>query len=1258
LAIYDSVTDTIKVTSEGLTYTTILHEVIHAASVRVLNHYMEGRTNLLTESQIKAAEHILKIMRETQEALGEYHPDAYANPYEFLAYSLTDKTLQADLHEQGIEYGLYSFLGQQREDIISIMPDKKSAWSEFKKAIAGIVGYKPGQLKSFNFVLELNAAFEDVLSVPTEPIYLNTSLPAKTIPTGKSKKNINKGDMDDPKTREAYAHSEREDPESWVKKIKRNLFTVQGARNLAKLAVDKTYPLRSWELRHELGNLIHYSGDQFNAISSALDLSTGEKAQFITHYLDQPLTELKAAFGAWTNDFSKSFKDATIDFHMYAEAFTETERRKALWIMSVPLSEDNKGPKAIIENGKKISAAERRTHIVGDKSNGKPGLIDQVALSSTQKEQLWNELTHLAENYADVAGYSPRAIKIDTKKPNAQDHLKMWSDYYTAVGLDKDAVKSRMDHFNARTNAEKAAILRIFTAAKSLADATKELNKIGNYWSFPVTNITDMYNYQYYMPFKGLSKSETEDMIDPNTVGNGKAVQEMEHEAMGRFSIANDPLAQLMQDAYKGANRAAIRNYTLAIKNALPKSKENPNGTGILDGQIKAHIPYAERQSAKLEQYKGGPYIFHYNSDGSIDVLEISPKDGMLEAIRYSFRKPNPLLDAMNSIVGWIGANHTRFNYDFAPKNFVTDTMTNAWNMGGGMMGPLAAPKYLGMVAGKVLTNGLGKAYQVALYHTEGDLGSQQVMLNMAKEDPFMRDMMEMIKVGGKTVYIDSMSLKANIQTLKNLNPHWVITKWEQFQALVDTWSTMFELTSRTAAYQMFKDYYLQQNLKKGLSKDDALQAAIVKAAADTKNLTNFEKVGEYGRALGGLYMFIRPSAISAARAIETVGPALTTDSSMISRMPKAVIENQAARDAYMEKFKTLRTNSRIMAGTLTAMGSAVFYMLSMMAPDDDWGRNAVKTDDMSRWTRNARFHVPDSWGWSKEKDLIINIPWGFGLGAFPAIGAQLASMLGGYQSFKDGIGNIMGSILTDSFLPIPISRIPITEHPINWFFDSIAPSIVRPGFEYAMNMNGIGQTINSAQQRRFGAAFTGGDKIPAIYKDFSEWLYKYTEGKQNIPPNTIYFLMNSYVDGWAKFAQLLYNWNGLATGSKEFHAKTDMPVIGGFFGSKSNVDAREYGKLEEKVKDLDTRFKTLKKVDIGAYASLMQKNPMAETAIHMYTQEKARLDKLHARANEIRANQVFTRKEKEELLKFNITQQNMLKHEMVERFKLYGIDD
>lgn len=67
--------------------------------------------------------------------------------------------------------------------------------------------------------------------------------------------------------------------------------------------------------------------------------------------------------------------------------------------------------------------------------------------------------------------------------------------------------------------------------------------------------------------------------------------------------------------------------------------------------------------------------------------------------------------------------------------------------------------------------------------------------------------------------------------------------------------------------------------------------------------------------------------------------------------------------------------------------------------------------------------------------------------------------------------------------------------------------------------------------------------------------------------------------------------------------------------------------------------------------------NPGVDTVVHTYDQQKARLDRLHQKANELRSNQALNRKEKEAMLKLNITQQNMLKHEMVERFKMYGIE-
>jgi hypothetical protein len=567
------------------------------------------------------------------------------------------------------------------------------------------------------------------------------------------------------------------------------------------------------------------------------------------------------------------------------------------------------------------------------------------------------------------------------------------------------------------------------------------------------------------------------------------------------------------------------------------------------------------------------------------------------------------------------------------------------------------------MVASRVMQNGLGKAWDIALLNEKGDPKSQQRMNDSAKKDPFVRDMLEMIQFGGKTAYIESFSIRNNTEKLRALkNKSWIASTKESVDALLDTWSGMFELTSRAAAYSIFKEFYYNQEKEKGTSDvkgpgnkmSEAERAAATKAAAETKNLTNFEKVGIYGRELGAAYMFIRPSAISATRAIETVAPAFTPLSWAEQRMPAVVMDDPAAKEEYIKNYKVLQRNSRIMVMSLTGMGTAMYYMAMLMAPDDDWERNSVKTDNMEQWTRNARFHIPDSVGLGR--DVIIQLPWGFGLGAFPSIGAQIGAMFSGQATIKQGMGNIVGSILTDSFLPIPISKIPMTEHPLSWAFDSIMPSAVRPISEYLMNMNGIGQSINSATMRRFGDAFTGGDRIPEVYKDFSKWLYETTEGKYDMPPNTAYFLTNSYIDGIAKLGELAYSWVDLSKGEKTFNPKTDLPLFGSFFGSKPNVDAREFSKVQDKLKDLETRAKTLSKVNREVYADFRANNPGAESAIQVYNLQKARLDKLRQRANELRAMDI-SQAEREEMLKLNITQQNMLKHSIIERMKGYGIE-
>ena len=128
------------------------------------------------------------------------------------------------------------------------------------------------------------------------------------------------------------------------------------------------------------------------------------------------------------------------------------------------------------------------------------------------------------------------------------------------------------------------------------------------------------------------------------------------------------------------------------------------------------------------------------------------------------------------------------------------------------------------------------------------------------------------------------------------------------------------------------------------------------------------------------------------------------------------------------------------MVSALIGAGYMAYMMAALMSPDDDWGRNNVKNDNMQQWTRYWRIHLPDGG--------IVQIPWGFGLGAFAAIGAQIASMAHGNEPIADGINNIVFSIMTDAFFPLPISRMSAIDEPVSWVVDTFTPTALRPFVE------------------------------------------------------------------------------------------------------------------------------------------------------------------------------------------------------------------
>jgi hypothetical protein len=348
------------------------------------------------------------------------------------------------------------------------------------------------------------------------------------------------------------------------------------------------------------------------------------------------------------------------------------------------------------------------------------------------------------------------------------------------------------------------------------------------------------------------------------------------------------------------------------------------------------------------------------------------------------------------------------------------------------------------------------------------------------------------------------------------------------------------------------------------------------------------------------------------------------------------------------------------MTASLMGLGALAYTMAFMFADDDDdLGRNPVGTDNMQQWTRYARFHVPKvlSEAIGLKDPLVLQMPWGFGLGAFAASGAQLAAAVAGKQSFGDALANIFLQISLDSFVPIPISRMPATEMPGAFILDSIAPSVLRPVFEFVINKNGLGQEIYNDQNRRMGDAYTGGDHIPEIYKEAARWMANNTVGDIDISPNTLYFLSNSYLDGIAKFFEVGNDAALLLSGKKDFKPKTDLPLFGSFFGSRSNVDSREYSAVEKKIEDIEKKIKQFDTDPLMA-AKYDIKHPLHRTLVDMYNHDKNQeLRDLRHEAKQIRLNTAFDPKDRDAMIKIINMQQNLVKYRLVKIYKAYGVE-
>ncbi len=1036
-----------------------------------------------------------------------------------------------------------------------------------------------------------------------------------------------------------------------------------GYTKRAKEAAVKYQNEQYWikDLQRQLdrtGLLITGNEELYNAIYDAISLSAGNFRNLQNTYVNGHLNKINEMLVDMIKKTGMTFDEVMVNLAAYGQVMHEPEVRMVKYLKNVRLRSD-------LENinwfgGDPISPATTRDKIFEDlTSGGFEAKAESLGMTSKDLAKAYRKL--LEDIVADKKNLDPGP---DNKFVPQHD---VNSDAYTVLGgLTPADIKNHMDSFNKNPD-QKRMMDAILKEVRELSDVTIMLNKQANYWSPQVDNLVNFYGYKNYVTFKGKPEREEDaDLFYGGDQRLGKELQQKEYTREGRFSLPDNPILSMMADASVAAARSGRKDVSKALYN-LAK-------TELIDGKIEKIVPFADRYKLKedsdLYNLMNRQNVFlHYMPNGEVAIISV--KDEKLRnSLRKTIKNNSPLLDTLQTITSYMGQMHTRFNVAFAPKNFVRDMLANAFNISVDMS-PGAASNYVGAIANYmtsgVMRNGFVKSGQVAKAFYEGGADPTKnpkiKALIASDKSGYVKDLVDYLQNGGDIAYVRSFTAKGQFSDLLDKTQRGpqgtVLNTIEGVTKLFDIYQASFEFTTRVAAFKIRKAEEIGKLMAKGMSRAEAEKAANKPAAAFAKGLANFEEKGLKARELGSWFMFFSASATGAVRVIEPLAPAISSvfggykkaADRAWSELPKE-LKDRGNREEFTKKFIDQATRGKNTVAVIGGVGAAMYYLSYLMAGQDDFGRNRVVTDDMSRWMRDARFFVGDG------VNDIISIPWGFGMGAFAALGAQLASLGVSDTKFTDVLANAV-PIVMDSFLPIPVSRGSVKDSPLEFFLDSVFPAPAKPLIEFAMNYNSLGQEIYNSRRGPNNSVYTGGDNVPLAFKDASAFMFENFGWR--FGPNEMYFFASSYVDAVAKAG--VAGWNLLrigAEGDRDFmeRVKQDSLLFSGFVGTRSDYDARMWNKIEKDLKARSDMLSELEKANITAYYEHLADNPLDEFLVAQYNKDAGgELKKLRQEADLTRKNTDYDYATKRALLEMNRAEQSLLKKQLVDMYTAMGYE-
>jgi hypothetical protein len=1202
----------------------LIHELTHAATVQTLAEYENflktGDRGDLTDAQIEASEHLFKIMNALKPRLEGKFPNAFENIYEFVAYGVTDVAFIAELRKFNAPKAIAKYTKGQTSFL--------KALAQTLLRVLGITDAKG------NVALEVAEAFERIVQRPTTKIDMRP-LPMKLAPELAAR------------TTDQIRSDLRREMNSRIPSIStiasgiKDYLTNYGKREKSAVNIVTKYQNEKEELKRidaflERIGLAKYDIDNGgNMVGMYMARARSKAADLITRVFDPLQQELVDSIQGYMKFAGiKDIKDALTNLHLYSLAYHDAERRRIKFIKEVPLTE-NAGTRRqqIFEVVSFAKNPNKPSEFVSTEAADYAALWKSDPEAAKQRaKELRKELDSIVDN--------PQNYKIDEGKDYRTEPLyNEKSNAYDVLGVSNDQVKAIQTEINAVPGLQRV-LDDIYLKLEDIKKKTREVNRDAAYGSDPVDSIIEFYGWKNYMPYKGKAQKvdSDNDNLDISGARVYGDVAEGAYTMGGRLSDSDNPILQTLIDAKRAGLRVGYRDVAVATENLI-------KDLGKSVGELEQRIEFADRYNGKEDFKKfGGPNkIFVYNEDGSISVYKIN-NDRLLKALKGEYQKDSPIVDIANVITSGMGKMHTRYNPAFAPwdftRNLMTYTATVALEKGG-----IEAAKVLSAAARIVASGGMYKIFKLSKLYTEGKLDNAR-----GDNDSYIKAALEYFDESGRVSYVDGLNSRRSLDAVaKDLNSNVMGQSMKNINKFFDAYMDAFELSSRVAVYMVEK----QRLLDSGSTEAEAR----FRAANYAKEMANFEETGRSGRTIGAWFMFFRPASTGAVRAMKALAPAFNYagEEEMKNFFKGQAKEygqelDDATADRMYQDYNSQRKNALVVLGVIMGVGFAAYMLAYLSAGDDDEERNKVGTDDMRRWVRALRINTGIEIG---GRDLVAQLSWGFGPGAFASAGSQIAGMVTGNQSFTDGVVNIADAAL-ESFMPIQASRIPPTENPTGFLVDSITPSILKPFVQFTMNVDGLGRRIYPDRQTaRYADAYLGTDSVPPMYVEAARWWLDSTGF--DMSPNSMYFFANNYLDGLARVVSTSSNLALVAMGNKNFDPRTDTFFLDSYLKAPSNYDATEFKKAEQKIADYAKKINAFK--GTPQLSTFMEDNPEAMGIVKSYNKFiNGGLRNLNEAANRVRRSDM-TVKEKQDRLNVLRKQQNQLKSSYLNMLDARGFE-